>query len=575
MERVSVPAAPGRLISAVARIGYDTEVALCDLLDNSIDAGSHAISVTLSAKYDPEEGEIDTIAEYVIADDGSGMDRDTLIEAFTLGSRRPYPLHSLGKFGLGLKSAGLSLGNRIAVLSKTASMPAPLCAILSLRHVQESGQYEIDLGEMPDEYRKYWDSVVSDHGTVLVLSELSENQPRHTLFPEYLKRYCGVVYHVFLADRERALTVSINGNQVRPQDPLFMDEATANGELTNPQDWDGRQAHLLLQDADLGLTSDVSCEIAATHLVHPPSFESEGRRVEIRDHYMIEADPYTRRPRHGFYIYRNGRVIVMAERFHGVVSAQQQAWAFRGRLMFDESADEILSLDVKKRHCQLPQEARNNLLSIIKNYHSKSVEAWKAAGRRVAETKKESKEEWANESISQTPVVDLGYAPGADLSSQAAIESRKRLLTELEQDTLQNIVDTHLSKEELERRAEQKSAVVFAQGLKGNAMWLPYPAVQYGAAETLINQAHSWIARAYASAEQEPRITLILHQLFTILARAELEVRSAAWRDMPQGTADKVLERFRRKASAIGEDLADTLAGELEKLAGETGSVEE
>ena len=44
MERVPVPIAPGRLINAVARIGYDPEVALTDLIDNSIDAESQNIN---------------------------------------------------------------------------------------------------------------------------------------------------------------------------------------------------------------------------------------------------------------------------------------------------------------------------------------------------------------------------------------------------------------------------------------------------------------------------------------------------------------------------------------------------
>jgi hypothetical protein len=122
MERVDVPAAPGRLIYAVARIGYDPEVALCDLIDNCLDARATNISVTVVPEYHAEDGETDTIAQYILSDDGCGMDRDTLVRAFTLGSERAYPKGSLGKFGLGLKSAGLSLGNRIVVLSKTSDM---------------------------------------------------------------------------------------------------------------------------------------------------------------------------------------------------------------------------------------------------------------------------------------------------------------------------------------------------------------------------------------------------------------------------------------------------------------------
>src|SRR6266511_4589556 len=100
MDKVEVKAAPGRLIHAIANIGYDTEVALCDLMDNSIDAGATKIVFELVQEAKDEEGQSNTIGEYVIADDGTGMDRDTLIDAFTLGTPKKYPAHSLGKFGL-------------------------------------------------------------------------------------------------------------------------------------------------------------------------------------------------------------------------------------------------------------------------------------------------------------------------------------------------------------------------------------------------------------------------------------------------------------------------------------------
>jgi hypothetical protein len=372
---------------------------------------------------------------------------------------------------------------------------------------------------------------------------------------------------MFLSDQKRPLSMRINTDDaLSPIDPLFMDEAHTNGSLQDPQSWDGRTVHLLLDNHVLPLTSTASASIALTHLVHPPTLEQEGKRAEVREQYLIEADPYTGRSRHGFYIYRNQRVIVLAERFHGLISPATQAWAFRGRLMFNETADNILALDVKKRHCQLPKEARNNLLAIVRTHQQKSIKAWEAAGRRVTEKKGESKEKYANESIANTPVGDLGYAPGTDLSSNAALQARQKLLEAVKADTLKSITDRNISQEILDQRAEDKSLVVMVDGLKGNAMWLPYPATQQGAAETLVNRLHSWITEAYAVAEEDPRITILLHQMITLLARAELEVRSTIWPDLPQDATDKVLDRFRKKASMIGEDLAEALSAELSKL---------
>ena len=561
MKTVEVPASPGRLINAIARIGYDPEVALCDLIDNSIDAESKSIYVELIPDYKQDEGQTDTICQYIIADDGFGMDDNGLIRAFTLGSNRDYPSGSLGKFGLGLKSASLALGDKIVLISKTKDSNISQCAILSIHQIENSGKYEIDLGEVPEKYNAIYDRYLSrsEQGTILILEDLNNNQPPFSKFLSYLKRYCSVVYHLFLENE--SLQIIVNNETLTAIDPLFLNEARENGSLEDPHQWNGKDVKLLLDEHSQALSNQVNVKLALTHLVHPPTFgsENQAKRQEIRDKYLIETDPYTRRARHGFYIYRNNRVIALSERFHGLVSSATQAWAFRGRLMFDESADRILSLDVKKRHCRLPKEARNNLQALIKNYQSKSIEAWKDAGRRAEQEKKQSKDQEANASIADSPISSLDYAPGQDLSNQQSVELRKNLLQDVEDATLQDITDKKLTKDVLLEKALKGDSVILADGLKGNSMWLPYPATELGKSETLLNSLHSWITQAYTIAEDAPQVTLVLHQLFAILARAELEMRSTPWQDMSFDTVEKVLERFRRKASAIGEDLADTL----------------
>ena len=183
MPKVRVPINHGRLINAVANIGYDPEVALCDLMDNCLDAHANTIWVTLGKDTQEEEGEADAIREYIIADDGIGMNRDTLINAFTLGADHLRAPRSLGKFGLGLKSAGLSLGRELIIVTRAEGEPI-LCAKLSLSSVEESGQYEIDLGEVPAEYSAY--ATIEQHGTVVLIRDLNDNQPSHTRFTEYL-----------------------------------------------------------------------------------------------------------------------------------------------------------------------------------------------------------------------------------------------------------------------------------------------------------------------------------------------------------------------------------------------------
>ena len=558
LEKVNVPANPGRLIGAVASIGYDPEVALCDLIDNSIDAHAKKIHIKLEKEEQGDEGRSDTIESYTIIDDGDGMDRDTLLGAFTLGTERDYPHGSLGKFGLGLKSAGLSLGDEIVVLTQRQDH-SPLYAKLSRSDIEQSGVYQIDLGDIPDEYAEYWENSVHEgHGTILIIRNLVESRPPYSSFSDYLKRYCSTIYHRFLERESSSIEMRVGSTKLAPFDPLFFSKAESNGPLGDPNGWDGKNAHLLLEDTlDLG---GQEASIAATHLIHPPSFEKD--QAKMAEEYAINPDPYTGRPRHGFYVYRNERIIVLAERFRGVIGSQTQNYAFKARLMFNESADDLLSLDVKKRHCQLPKGARQNLKAMIRTYQAKSVEAWRSAGRTQQEKRRESSDAVANENLSETPVTSLEYMPGTTLNDAAQIDARKERLGEISSETKDAIHDEN-SEELLEKHEEVGDVVIPASGLKANAMWLPYPTPSLGKAETIVNKAHSWIAEAYNAAEKEPNVTIILYHLLTILARAELEVRSTPWGDIPTDHIDKVFDRFRKKVSAIGEDLAEKLSEAL------------
>ena len=245
MKKVDVPANPGRLIHAVANIGYDPEVALCDLMDNSIDARANRIDVALQRDVHESDGQSDSISSYVIADDGIGMDEDTLVNAFTLGTKRDYPSGSLGKFGLGLKSAGLSLGDEIVILTESAGS-SPICARFSITDIERTGEYQIDLGDIPDEYSDMWESYHDDGpGTVLIIRELNEGQPSYSRFSDYLQRYCSTIFHRFIEREDPPLEVTINGTSLKPFDPLFFAAAKDNGPMGDPRDW-GRQDRTLV-----------------------------------------------------------------------------------------------------------------------------------------------------------------------------------------------------------------------------------------------------------------------------------------------------------------------------------------
>ncbi|MBH0097616.1 sigma-70 family RNA polymerase sigma factor [Salinibacterium sp. NSLL150] len=97
------------VLSAIGR-GHSLNSAIADLIDNSIDAGAERISI----RFMVDSGLVKSIR---IADDGTGMNSDQLIDAMTLGKQRKYDADSLGHFGMGLKAASMSQGACLRVFT--------------------------------------------------------------------------------------------------------------------------------------------------------------------------------------------------------------------------------------------------------------------------------------------------------------------------------------------------------------------------------------------------------------------------------------------------------------------------
>ncbi|MFJ8647020.1 ATP-binding protein [Streptomyces sp. NPDC093546] len=101
-----------RYMEALSSQGYSFEVAIADLVDNSIDAGAKDVVIHFL-----RDG--DQLVSLLVVDDGKGMDEETLDIAMTVGGRRDYAAGALGMFGTGLKSASLSHASGVTVVSTT------------------------------------------------------------------------------------------------------------------------------------------------------------------------------------------------------------------------------------------------------------------------------------------------------------------------------------------------------------------------------------------------------------------------------------------------------------------------
>ena len=109
----------GRLLFGLSRIGYTTSSAICDIIDNSVRANAPNIYVFIKReRTDLSDAKKNNISDYIIIDDGNGMDEANLLEALKLGSSElHYEVNSLSKFGLGLKTAAFSQADMLEIIS--------------------------------------------------------------------------------------------------------------------------------------------------------------------------------------------------------------------------------------------------------------------------------------------------------------------------------------------------------------------------------------------------------------------------------------------------------------------------
>ena len=110
-EEIILEPDPARVMEGLRDTGYDFNMAMADLVDNSIAAHATVIKVYVNPLPNSD-------LKIYIADNGCGMTLEGLKNAMRYGSNRRAEASSLGKFGLGLKTASTAFCRSLSLLSR-------------------------------------------------------------------------------------------------------------------------------------------------------------------------------------------------------------------------------------------------------------------------------------------------------------------------------------------------------------------------------------------------------------------------------------------------------------------------
>jgi NACalpha-BTF3-like transcription factor len=571
---------PARLILGLSRTGYTPVSALCELIDNAITARTQNIKILIVKR---QEHFLDTrknnVKEYFVIDDGQGMDEEGLRDALMLGSsRRDRKSHSLEKFGLGLKSAAFSQGEELHLISSPGNANFKKY-VVSLPEIQKRKQYFASEVELSQEDEELIDRYLPNgQGTIVRVGEVrSINHPSIKKTVEKLKEKIGVIYYYFI--KENNLTISIGDEAIEPFDVLFSQEANRNGNL-DERSWDGRTVRWIEKPKEIVLdaTANVKATIEVTQLPHPPVCEIDGlgTRKEIRERYRIGAGNY------GYYVYRNKRLISWAEPFGGIIPQDQDFYAFRGRVLINESADESFNIDVKKSTITLSDEAWNEISDRSDEYKRKSKKAWQRANSLVRQRLGKDPNSTANEIISDFEPPEI--LPGEPISTETEeLErtTRENQISQEMQSKMRKAAAEIKSEEEGEKVSEneikQEDIEIVIKGdanpsaqkifrvsaVEDNALWEPYYDTDRGGC-VRINKFHRF-ARLVFEDNSENTDLQVLFELF-LLEMSEAEVYLQKSTDLSREDIAKITAEYRRITSEYLAAMCRKLEGKLPPL---------
>lgn len=400
-----------RLIFGLRDTGYNFRTAAADIIDNSIAANADEVNVRISMTTDGRKF-------VYFGDNGDGMDEDGIHKAMRYGAPVRANLASLGKFGLGLKTASSSVCRRFALISRKSPGAPPSKLAWDLDHVEETGKWEMRADPVERHEADAFEELCGESGTLVVWSNcdrlLSKNysdpgganeQAAIKRLRVSLKEHLALIYHRFLDQtdsRQRNVTITVNGETVEPWNPFFPERSE--------QVLSEKQQRIEMDLADGGGSGVAT--IKAWILPNSNTLtEDERKKANITNRGQ------------GFYIYREGRVINQGG-WLGVFGAhgslEPHMSLLRIEFDFGHDLDEAFYVDVKKSRILFDPAIEEHLQKLLGNARREAENRYRRKQKEQA-TQVALDHNSANVSIAEAPSAKKPLVLEADVATQTAV----------------------------------------------------------------------------------------------------------------------------------------------------------
>lgn len=396
-----------RLIFGLRDTGYNVRTAAADIIDNSIAAKADKISVVITLKADGKK-------LVYFGDNGSGMDAAGIYKAMRYGAPERENPESLGKFGLGLKTASSSVCLRFSLVSRKSKAESLVKLTWDLDHVAKEKKWEMLREPVTSDEIEVFEELCGHHGTLVVWEKCdrilskdyeaggAREQAAINRLADSLSKHLSLVYHRFLDEndtRENNLEIQINYKKVSPWNPFYPQRSE--------QVLHENKQKLIIELPD---GTEEEAHIKAWILPHRADMTKEEEKSFAKISNRAQ----------GFYIYREGRLIQDGSWMDVFSAPEPHTSLLRIEFDFGHVLDDAFRIDVKKSRILFHPDLEDGLKALLQPIYREAGLRYRRQNRDQSNAQKIDHSS-ANKNIAETSNTSTPKVDSVDAASQSAI----------------------------------------------------------------------------------------------------------------------------------------------------------
>lgn len=339
-----------RLLRVLRNSGFHLQTAMGELLDNSVDAGANEIDVYVFINNLQKKN-------IMIVDNGKGMNESTLQYSLTLAKELKVGIDQLGKFGMGMKTAALSISTQFEILTKTFSGEV-LYGEFNINKMEKLGDYKTDVRRATKEEESFFHSKLGKRkrsGTILIIKNCDRLDVTFGTFVKQMQNYIGLTYKNYI---NKGITFAVNdmpvkGEKIQGIDPLMR-------ENENTYVVTERETFPVEYHSPTGQKKTTFIEISSAVLPKPDK-NGKGKLVDGK-----EIQLPLNQTNQGIYFYREGRLVGQALNWNNVFGEKHNSKnRFRIEVNCKSDLDEEIRMNFQKGNVSPTNFLKSQLAEVI------------------------------------------------------------------------------------------------------------------------------------------------------------------------------------------------------------------